>query len=147
MVDTWNVNNGQSKVWGARKSVRAWHGEMDYQLYRLAGSGRECAGFTSEWNYQPRDPFGRPTRVLFGYVCAKPGAKLSERKVAALLGDTRISDRFGSTFVPVNPHRRVDQLALNTAKGTPGSIGGNAEFPFNFGTPYFEGEAGDDFGN
>ena len=146
MVDTWNVNRGQNKAWGARNTVRAWHGDIDYQLYRLAGSGRQCAGFSSEWDYQPRDPFGRPQRVLFGYICAKPGADLSEKRVADLLRSTIVNERPGSSFVPVNPRRRVDQLAFNTAKGTAGAAGGNAEFPFNFGTPYFEGEDGSDFG-
>ncbi|MCG8546448.1 MAG: hypothetical protein MJE12_19800 [Alphaproteobacteria bacterium] len=148
MVDTWNVNRGQNKIWGKSGSVRAWHGEIDYQLYRLAGSGRECAGFSSEWDYQPRDPFGRPQRVLFGYICANPGDKLPEQEVAALLQSTIINERPGDTFVPVNPRSRVDQLAFNTAIGAPGTAGGNAEFPFNFGTPYFEGEGddGSDFG-
>ena len=35
-----------------------------------------------------------------------------------------------------------------SAGQAPGTAGGNAEFPFNFGTPYFEGEGddGSDFG-
>ncbi len=139
MVDTWNVNRGQSKTFGERKSVQAWHGEIDYQPYRLGGN-RECVAFNSEWDFQARDPFGRPSRVLFGYVCAKPGQPLSEQRIATVLEGVQISKRHSETFVPVQRKRSVDQIALNTAKGTAGTATGNAKFPFNFGTPYFEGE-------
>lgn len=139
MVDTWNVNRGKSKAFGERKSVQAWHGEIEYQPYRLGGN-RQCIGFSSEWDYQARDPFGRPSRVLFGYVCAKPGDTLSEQRIAKTLKGVRISKRNSESFVPVNRKRSVDQIALNTAKGTTGNPNGNAKFPFNFGTPYFEGE-------
>ncbi len=139
MVDTWNVNRGKSKAFGERKFVQAWHGEIEYQPYRLGGN-RQCIGFSSEWDHQARDPFGRPSRVLFGYVCAKPGDRLSEERIAQALKGLRISKRNSESFVPVNRKRSVDQIALNTAKGTPANPVGNAQFPFNFGTPYFEGE-------
>ncbi len=139
MVDTWNVNRGQSKAFGERKSLQAWHGEIDYQPYRLSGN-RQCIAFNSEWDHQARDPFGRPSRVLFGYVCAKPGDTLSEQRIAQALKGLQISKRNSESFVPVNRKSSVDQIALNTAKGTTGNPTGNVQFPFNFGTPYFEGE-------
>jgi hypothetical protein len=139
MVDTWNVNRGQTKAFGERKSVQAWHGEIDYQPYRLGGN-RQCIAFNSEWDHQARDPFGRPSRVLFGYVCAKPGDTLSEQRIAQALKGLQISKRNSESFVPVNSRLSVDQIALNTAKGTTGNPTGNTKFPFNFGTPYFEGE-------
>ena len=141
MVDTWNANAGQAKVWGASQDVQAWHGRIDYKPYRLAGTGRDCVAFNSEWDFQPRDPFGRPSKILFGYVCAQPGQQLSEERVASVLKGVRISDRASESFVPVRGRRSVDQIAFNTAKGAPGTPTGNAEFPFNFGTPYFEGES------
>lgn len=146
MVNTWNINHGKAGSWGSRKTERTFYGTIDYQSYRLAGTGQSCVGFNSSWDYQPRDPFGRPTKVLFGYVCAKPGQNLSEQRVAALLKTVVVSKRPGESFVPTNPRRSVDQVAFNTAKGSTGSTGGNAEFPFNFGTPYF-GEDGSSFGN
>ena len=146
MANTWNVNQGQAVAWGPKKTVQAWHGGIDYQPYRLANTNRSCVAFNSTWDYQPRDPFGRPSRVLFGYVCADPGKPLSEKRVADLLQGIALSDRSGESFVPPFPRRTVDQLAFNTAKGSEGSAGGNAEFPFNFGTPYF-GEDGSNFGD
>lgn len=144
MVETWNINQGKVGSWGAKKTEKTFYGTIDYQPYRLAGAGRSCIGFNSSWDYQPRDPFGRPTKVLFGYVCAKPGQKLSEQRVAALLKNVAVSERPGESFVPPGSRRSVDQVAFNTAKGGNGSTGGNAEFPFNFGTPYF-GEDGNAF--
>jgi hypothetical protein len=145
MVDTWNAHRGQDKIWKPKTSVWAWHGELDYQPFRLARSGRECVGFNSEWDYEPRDSFGRPTKVFFGYVCAKPGAKLSEKRVAALLAGASISERPGESFVAPGTRRQVDQLAFNTARGVAGSVTGNAEFPFNFGTTLEESENGREF--
>ena len=146
MAETWNVNQGQAGSWGAKKTVQAWHGTVDYQPYRLAGANRSCIAFNSTWDYQPRDPFGRPSRVLFGYVCADPGKPLSEERVAGLLQSVVLSERSGESFVPPFPRRDVNQLAFNTAKGSEGSAGGNAKFPFNFGTPYFGEDGGSDFG-
>ncbi len=144
MVDTWNAHQGQAKTWGPSKAVRFWHGALDYQPFRLAGSGRECAGFNTEWDHEPRDTFGRPSKVLFGYVCAKPGATWSEKRVIALLEGVSVSGRPGESFVAPGTRRQVDQLAFNTAKGGVGAATGNAKFPFNFGTIVEESENGDE---
>jgi len=61
MAETWNVNNGQTKSWGKAGNVRAWHGAIEYQPYQLPNAARNCVAFNSEWGYQPRDNFGRPT--------------------------------------------------------------------------------------
>lgn len=139
MADTWNANYGQDKAWGPARYVTAWHGRIDYQPYRLTAAGRDCAAFSSEWAYQPRDSRGRPSRIFFGYVCAKDGKPLSETSVAALLRSVTFDPRPSEALVPVNGRRSVDQVAAAAAKGSPGAASGNSQFPFNFGRPYFDG--------
>lgn len=143
MANTWNALRSQNKAWGEKVTLAAQHNEMDFQPFRLA-DGRQCAGFNSEWDFDPRDSFGRPTRVLFGYVCARPGAKVSEKRLAKIMSGISINQRYGETFVPVRPQRSVDQVAFNTAVGADGSATGNEEFPFNFGTTIDENDGGDD---
>lgn len=143
MVDTWNAMRTQNKTWGEKITLAAQHDAMEFQPFRLA-DGRQCAGFNSEWDFDPRDSFGRPTRVLFGYVCAKPGANVSADRLAKILSGISIIQRSGETFVPVRPQRSVDQIAFNTAVGADGSATGNQEFPFNFGTTIDENDGGDD---
>lgn len=138
MTDTWNANRGQAKTWGSVHTVMAWHGKITYQPYRLTASGRDCTAFSSEWANQPRDSWGRPSRIFFGYVCAKPGRQLTEQGVAALLQSVRFPDVPVERLVPVNGHRSVDPVAFATAKGADGSATGNEKFPFNFGRPIFD---------
>jgi hypothetical protein len=140
MVDTWNANKGQAKTWGTQNSVWAWHGKVQYLPYRLSRFGLECAGFSSEWNFQPQDPFGRPGKVFFGYVCGKSGATLRQAEITKLLENVKISRQDGSSFVPVGSRRSINQAAFDTAKGSSGTALGNSAFPFNFGRVYTEGE-------
>ena len=141
MIDTWNGNKGQSKTWGVQSSAQAWHGKVQYLLYRLSPAGLECAGFSSAWNFQPQDPFGRPGKVFFGYVCGKPGNALRPATVAKLLESVKISQRSGNSLVPVGARRDVNQAAFDTAKGSAQTALGNAKFPFNFGRVYVEGDS------
>jgi hypothetical protein len=143
MAETWNANKGQAISWGPERNVMAWHGRIDYEPYRMTTAGRDCAAFSSEWDNQPRDSFGRPSRVFFGYICAKTGKSLSEASVAALLKSVTFDQSPVESLVPVNAHASVDQVAFNTAKGLPGSDTGNAEFPFYFGRSYWEGDGGE----
>lgn len=146
MANTWNALRGQNKAWGEKVSMAARHSEMDFQPFRLA-DGRQCAGYNSEWDYDPRDSFGRPTKVFFGYVCARPGAGVSEKQLSDIMSSVKIASRAGETFVPVRPQRSVDQIAFNTAVGADGSATGNGEFPFHFGTTIDENDGGDDGGS
>ena len=140
MAETWNINKGQTLSWGPERNVMAWHGRIDYEPYRMTATGLNCAAFSSEWDNQPRDSFGRPSRVFFGYICAKGGKPLSDASVAALLKSVTFDQGPVERLVPVNSRASVDQLAFATAKGTPGSATGNAEFPFYFGRTYWEGD-------
>lgn len=140
MTDTWNANSGGPKSWGPVRRVIAWHGAIDYQPYRLTASGEDCAAFSSKWDYQPRDPFGRPSRVFFGFICAKPGKPLTDSFISSILKSVEFSGKPVESLVPPNARRSIDQVAFQMAKGQIGSRSGNAKFPFNFGTPYFEGD-------
>jgi len=140
MLETWNVNAGQAKRWGAEKSLRGWHGVIDYQSYTLMADNRDCAAFNAEWDLSARDPFGRPMEILFGYVCAAPGETLFGNRVEALLKSVRIDRRFGHTFVRPGMRARFDPAAHAIATGTARPGMGNRRFPFNFGTTYTEGD-------
>lgn len=140
MADTWNLNNGQPKSWGKEQTVRAWHGSIEYQPYRLTAAGRDCTAFSAEWGNQALDTRGRPTRVFFGYACARPGKPLDVSKAVALIASVRFSDQPVESLVPVNSRRSVDRSAFAAAQGVSGGSTGNAKFPFDFGTVYVEGD-------
>lgn len=143
MLDTWNFNTGQAKWSAPAKSVRGWHGEIDYQPYIQAASNRQCTAFNAEWDHSGRDPFGRPMQIFFGYVCAAPGETLTADRVEALLQSVRINQRLGHTFVKPGMRAKDDgqALALATGSARPGT--GNVKFPFNFGTTYEDGDGND----
>lgn len=143
MVGTWNAHRGRAKSFGEESTVRVRHGELEARPFRVAGSGRPCAGFSSEWDFRPRDSFGRPGKVFFGYVCAKPNASLSEERIAKLLSRLALSRRPAESFRTVGAQRQIDRLAFNTAAAGDGGAKGNAEFPFNFGTTIDENEGRD----
>jgi hypothetical protein len=82
--------------------------------------------------------------VFFGYICAKRGRPLTASFVNAILKSVEFSSGPVESLVPLNARRSVDQFAFALAKGHTGSRSGNAEFPFNFGTPYFEGNGDSD---
>ena len=142
MLDTWNHNVGQEKIFGTSNSVRAWHGTIDYQLYRLQRGSQQCAGFNSEWDLSSRDPNGRPKKVFFGYMCAKPGQPLSQTQVESILKGVTLDNRFGHTFVKPGQRASTDEAAHALASGTGRAGTGNHKFPFEFGTQY-SGEDGD----
>lgn len=143
MLEAWNLNAGQVKRWGAEKSIQGWHGVIDYQPYTLTASNRRCAAFNAEWDSSARDPFGRPTQIFFGYVCAAPGQALPGDRVESLLKSVRIDQRFGHTFVKPGMRTRVDGSALALATGSAKPGAGNARFPFHFGATYSEGDGND----
>ena len=143
MVGTWNAHRDRAKSFGEKSAVRVWHGELEVQPFRIAGSGQSCTGFNSEWDFRPRDSFGRPGKVFFGYVCAKPGASLSEERIAKLLSSLALSRKPAEAFRTVGTQRQIDQVAFNTAAAGDGGAKGNAEFPFNFGTTIDENEGSD----
>ena len=149
MLDTWIHNSGQARILGISKPVRAWHGAIEYQMYRLQGTGQYCAGFNSEWELSARDPEGRPEKVLFGYLCAKAGQSLSQDLVESILEGVTLDRRFGHTFVKPGQRASNDEAAFALASGAGRTGIGNNKFPFEFGTQYSEndGEGDSSIGN
>lgn len=134
MIETWNAHQGRGKRWGERSIVPAAHGAMPIQPFQTADRGPPCTAFNTEWDFRPRDGLGRPGKVLFGYICTKPGASISQARIATLLSSMSISPRSAESLVPVRPRRDIDQGAFDAAKGADGGTAGNVEFPFDFGT-------------
>jgi len=143
MLETWNLNAGQVKRWSAQKTMRGWHGMIDFQPYVLTAANRSCAAFNGEWDHSPRDPYGRPTQLFFGYICAEPGQALSSDRTEELLKSVRIDQRFGHTFVKPGMRASFDKNAHDIATGSIRAGTGNAMFPFEFGTTYSEGDGND----
>ena len=142
MIETWNAHRGRVRSLSEKSTVRAQHGPMEVQPFRPADGGRSCAGFSAEWDFRPRDTVGRPGKVLFGYVCTKPGASISEARLATLLSAISVSGRPAESLRPVGARRQVDQAAVDAARGAGAAATGNADFPFNFGTTSRGGSEG-----
>ena len=134
MIDTWNVHRDHRKRWGETSTIPAAHGTMAIKPFQTADGGPSCTAFNAEWDERPRDGLGRPGKVLFGYACTKPGASISQARIATLLSRLSVSPRPAESLLPVRPRRDIDQAAFDAAKGTTGGKTGNAEFPFDFGT-------------
>lgn len=140
MLDTWNHNRGQAKGWGQSNHVQAWHGQIDYQLYRLQSTNQQCAGFNSEWDHSGRDIQGRPYKVFFGYMCAKAGQPITKNQVESILKGVTLDRRSGHKFVKPGQRASTDEAAFALASGASRKGVGNHKFPFEFGTQYEEGD-------
>ena len=134
MIDTWNAHRGRGKRWGERSAVPVAHGTMPIQPFQTADRGPSCTAFNTQWDFRPRDGLGRPGKVLFGYICPKPGASISQARIATLLSSLSVSPRAAESLVPVRPRRDIDQAAFDAVRGTSDAATGNAECPFDFGT-------------
>ena len=89
-VGRWNINRGQAKQWGEHGRVYSLFGDVFYRAYRLPALDRSCAGFSVDWDYRADDPFTRPSKVLFGYYCAAPGAPLAQEEIEDLIAGIRV---------------------------------------------------------
>lgn len=134
MIETWRMNRGQAKIWGASDKLDTVVGRFFYKRYRLDEQGRDCAGFSREWDHPADDPFHRPGRVLFGYVCAAPGTALSDDKITTLLRNIRTKKEPKSEPSARPVAQEVQALAL--ARGEGFAERGNLAFPFDFARRY-----------
>ena len=80
MVDTWHRDADKPKSWSQTVYLEAPIEEMYYKRYSLNGE-QSCAGFQAEWEVPQADRLLRSSRVIFGYLCAKPGQKMSEKTI------------------------------------------------------------------
>lgn len=144
MADTWRYNSGKSKTWGEGDSVKNPMTEIEYQ--RFTQAGETCASFNAGWDVISEDPSIRPSRVLFGYLCANKNANLTDEQLEDTLqnigirglteqvrkGDTlQIASGFGQkNNIPLATQN--DALALAKGSGSGAQSTGNMDFPFEF---------------
>jgi len=135
MVETWNVNRTQAKIWSDAQRVRTPLGEFFYKPYTLAGGSRACFGFANEWDDPADDPWNRPGKVLFGYYCAKAGRKISLDEMEDLIrtiGVRGITEPIRKSETARAAGAPVADATL-IAKGPSASADrGNMNFPFRF---------------
>ena len=131
-IDRWNINRGQDKQWGAEGRVYSALGDVFYRTYRLPALDRTCAGFSAEWDYRADDPFTRPSKVMFGYYCAAPGAPLAEEEVERLIASIRVErPRRTDSGKIANGDANGHAAALRVARGpSPKAETGLPDFPF-----------------
>jgi len=134
MVETWNLNRKHTKAWDESRRVEAPLGPFFYKPYRLVGAGRACFGFATEWDHRGDDPDNRPSKVLFGYFCAKKGAPLSLDRMEDLIQTVGVR---GVT-------ERIRHADAARARGpSPSADRGNANFPFDLAQFFAESGNGD----
>jgi hypothetical protein len=77
MINSWNYTRGDAQpAEDAYFFEAGWVG-MWVKPFALGSHRQSCAGFSAEWDHPGADPNFRPSKKLFGYVCANPGATLS----------------------------------------------------------------------
>jgi len=73
----WRFNQGQNLEFGESISIKTDIAMFWAQPYRQLTSGRQCVGFSSQWDVRDDDPQFRPSKILFGYQCSPKGQSLS----------------------------------------------------------------------
>ncbi len=143
-VGHWSFNRGKAMDWGETGRAGALAEPIFFHRYRLTGEGRDCFGFSAEWDYPSDDPQHRPGRVLFGYSCAPPGDRLSDERIADWVDSIRVNDP-----AERKPRSRQDPAeranALDLARGADGSLAGNPRFPFLFAERYNDTQGNGNF--
>ncbi len=153
MVETWNLNRKHAKAWDESRKVEAPLGPFFYKPYRLVGADRACFGFATEWDHRGDDPDNRPSKVLFGYFCAKPGAPLSLDRMEDLIqtiGVRGVTERIRHADAArregaarATDARTQADAALIAHGPSPSADRGNASFPFDLAEFFTEGGEGD----
>ena len=153
MVETWNLNRKHTKAWDESRRVEAPLGTFFYKPYRLVGADRACFGFATEWEHRGDDPDNRPSKVLFGYFCAKKGAPLSLDRMEDLIqtiGVRGVTERIRHADAArregaarATDARTQADAALIAHGPSPSADRGNANFPFDLAQFFAEGGEGD----
>lgn len=141
MLETWSYLDGRL---GQAQEAVAWQTDLTkiwFRTFRLSGSNRTCLGFRGEWDFHAWDRLYRPTRAMFGYYCAKPGADITTAEAGTLmdgLGIGGVSRRLSGqpvtiTAIPDLPTQQ--QLAALVRSRGGGSLG-TAQFPLRLATTF-----------
>jgi hypothetical protein len=78
-ANMWRFNQGQNLVFGESVSVKTDIAMFWAQPYKQSSSGRQCVGFSSQWDIRDDDPQFRPSKVMFGYHCSLKGQSFSAK--------------------------------------------------------------------
>jgi hypothetical protein len=142
-VATWNIARNHSIAWGDKGILGTPLSLYAYQRFQLTDVGRNCFGFSAEWDQRQDDPQFRYNKTLFGYYCDPPGRPaISDARVTRLLDSiqlrgitTRRNVRFTPTAPagPVAAQRGAQAFARGSTRDT-----GNPNFPFNFAFKFQE---------
>ncbi len=72
-ANMWRFNQSQNLVFGESVSVKTDIAMFWAQPYQQSSSGRQCVGFSSQWDIRDDDPQFRPSKIMFGYHCSPKG--------------------------------------------------------------------------
>jgi hypothetical protein len=148
----WRFNQGQTLTFDESFSVDNRITSFWVQTYRQVEAGRQCAGFSSRWDFRQDDPFYRPSKIMFGYHCAPKGTAFSSADAVAFVKSLDI--RGISVPLPINtaydlqksppaPPAHSEQVAnmvLVQDGGGGGGIAGLPEFPLLISRTYQTGD-------
>jgi len=136
----WRFNHGQKLEFGESVSINTDIAMFWVQPYRQTSSGRQCVGFSSQWDIRDDDPQFRPSKVLFGYHCSPNGQSLSSKDGIAFVksidirgisapGTIRSAYDLQKQSAPApNRDAQVSNLVL-AQDGGGGGVAGLPDFP------------------
>lgn len=131
--DSFAVNADGVRETGPVRRGHSGSGTLFFQTYDLVARGWSCVAFMSEWDHVARDPFNRPSRAVFGYVCDLRGMPMDEAAAARIAGSVATRGE------------EVDWNARGPARADAASVGARG-FPYKFGR-HFNDHDSDNRGN
>ncbi len=72
-ANIWRFNQSQNLKFGESVSIETDIAMFWAQPYQQLTSGRQCVGFSSQWDIRDDDPQFRPSKIMFGYHCSPKG--------------------------------------------------------------------------
>jgi len=138
MVNSWNYTKNRNVIIEDGFQIDpGWVG-MWVKPFSLSSPQQNCAGFNAEWDRPSEDPDQNPSKALFGYFCANPGAPLTRAEMQQRLSEVAvrgISSKLAEqvTMVPAVPdhpsQRQLQARSRELPYGTP-------DFPYIAARPY-----------
>lgn len=108
----WRFNQNRELSLGKSFLTENAFADFWVQPYQQADTGRQCAGFISQWEIRMDDPDLRPSKIMFGYFCAPKGTRFNDEDAERLIKSIQIR----GISVPL----RVESVyALNTKTPPP----------------------------
>lgn len=130
-INAWAHNAGGYEKIGKPIRVQVGSARLFFaQPYKLKNTNQNCAGFAADWDIASLDQHANNTKALLGYVCASPGADLSEKQIVDFLNAIYVKDWPTTLFNPA-PNPPVGPVVQ-------GNPTGNKRFPYKFAYPFQE---------